>query len=72
MSTSTVAIAVFSCTTYWVVLQPRQNMIAFETFGSFSSNLQDKFFKDESTALAMKEQHNNSKQRTVDYKNEFL
>jgi len=45
----TVGIAVFPSTTYWVVLQSTWNMFVFENFGWFDSNLEGRFYKDQST-----------------------
>jgi len=41
----TVALAVFPCTTFFVVLNCRWNTFVWENFGYFSSRLQNSFFK---------------------------
>ena len=45
----TIGIVVFPSTTYWVVLQSTWNTFVFENFGWFNSELEGRFYKDEST-----------------------
>jgi len=45
----TIGIVVFPSTTYWVVLQSNWNTFVFENFGWFDSQLEGRFYKDEST-----------------------
>ena len=49
-----VAIAVFSATMYWVVINCRWNMFVLENFGHFSSRLQNCFYKALSTVAVIK------------------